>query len=537
MQSFRTHTIPLLAITSAVALLVSACGGGGPEASPTAPVQTGTVALSGSAATGLALGNATVNIKCAAGSGSTTTTAEGSYSVTLSNAALPCVLKVTSADNTTTYHSVAAGSGGGNVVANVTPLTELVVARATGMTPAQFFTSFTSAQSQVIAASSLQAAVAAVAQALNSALVLGEVNPLTSTLVPATPSNPNGGYAHDQLLDQLQAAITNAGTSLAGLTQIVAAPPGNGGSSLGAALESSLAASLADGFFDLFEEDQNVWVLSRAFASGAPVNGIYNVQFRGYTQSGNQWQSYDRDTTWDDRYLSSNGWVSSGSLTDGTLRQTGQNNFQFQQGGGALVENFVIQTTSPTTLNLDMVDPSLSGTVTLPSGAQLFNFSVTIGQDLYELNGGTGFGGITTLDQFRSNYGSTGNYLTWMSGGTPDQLGWRFGPDGTLLLYTGVDPYCEGPSCPVPVAAPTNGTWTMITRNGVQIMELNIPAAAGSVGLTTGEKIIYSVIPGGNVQEGIFSPAGKPAGGWTSYSRTAMNAILVAAGRLAVPAN
>lgn len=520
-----------------VAATLVACGGGGDTTKDSANAGT-SVTLSGSAATGLALGNATVAVKCETGSGNATTNAAGAYVVTLNNASLPCVLKVTSADSTVTYHSVAAGNGGGTVVANITPLTELVVAQATGMTPSQFFNNFTSAQSQAISDSSLQGAVTAVVQALNSAVSLGSVNPLTSELVPATTANPGGGDLHDQLLDQLQAAIANAGTTLTTLTQSLTTAGGGGDSpatNLGAALVSDIAAAVTGGFYNYDEEDEGVFVLSRVSASTPPVNGVYNVQFQGRTLAGAQWQTYVRNTDLDDRYLTAGGWVSSGSaLAGSTIQQTGTNTFQFRQGGGAIVD-FVINSSTPSQLNLSDVSFSFSGTATLPAGSRVFNFRSTLAQELYELNGGEGFFGVTSLSDFRTTYSSTGSYLTWMAGGTPDQLGWRFGPNGLLLLYTGVNPYCSG--CPEPVALTVNGSWTVVTRNNVQIMELTIPAAAGSTWLAAGEKIIYSVIPGGNVQEGIYSPAGTLEGEWLSFNQTAMNAILAALSRPPTPAN
>ncbi|KWF37800.1 hypothetical protein [Burkholderia pseudomultivorans] len=82
--------------------------------------NTQTVALSGTAATGAALASAPVTVSCAQGSATTLTDGGGNYRVTV-NAALPCVLTVTSGG--TSLHSLAYASG----TFNTTPETELML--------------------------------------------------------------------------------------------------------------------------------------------------------------------------------------------------------------------------------------------------------------------------------------------------------------------------------------------------------------------------------------------------------------------------
>ena len=96
---------------------------------------------------GAALPGATVSIKCAAGTGTATTAADGRYTLTLTGASLPCALRVVGTDGSV-FHSVVAGTGTtGTFVANITPLTELLVATATGASPGTFFDGFGSARS------------------------------------------------------------------------------------------------------------------------------------------------------------------------------------------------------------------------------------------------------------------------------------------------------------------------------------------------------------------------------------------------------
>lgn len=98
--------------------MLAACGGGGGGSSGSAAPST--VSSSGTAAVGRALSNATVNLSCAQGSGSTQTNAAGNYSLTI-NGVAPCVLSVQSNGNS--LRSVLPASGG---VSNITPLTTLL---------------------------------------------------------------------------------------------------------------------------------------------------------------------------------------------------------------------------------------------------------------------------------------------------------------------------------------------------------------------------------------------------------------------------
>ncbi|KFL53597.1 hypothetical protein ACVHYJ_31015 [Burkholderia pyrrocinia] len=82
--------------------------------------NTQTVSLSGTAATGNALASAPVAVSCAAGSATTLTDGGGNYRVTV-NAALPCVITVTSGG--TSLHSLAYAGG----TFNTTPETELIL--------------------------------------------------------------------------------------------------------------------------------------------------------------------------------------------------------------------------------------------------------------------------------------------------------------------------------------------------------------------------------------------------------------------------
>ncbi|HTR09185.1 MAG TPA: hypothetical protein VMJ11_21530 [Paraburkholderia sp.] len=103
-------------------MLLSSCGGNsciglGECGTASGPPP---VSISGTAATGKALANATVSLNCAQGAGTVLSDSGGNYAISF-NGAPPCIVTATSAG--TTLHSVAFAGG----VFNTTPETELVL--------------------------------------------------------------------------------------------------------------------------------------------------------------------------------------------------------------------------------------------------------------------------------------------------------------------------------------------------------------------------------------------------------------------------
>ena len=194
----------------AAAVLLASCGGGGGGSSASEP----SLQMSGTAAIGLALTNAVVEVKCATGTGSATTTGTGTYTVTIARGALPCVLQVTGAggaSNVVLRSVVAAGStdattGVTTAKANVTPLTELVVAQLAAALPGEFFSSFDGNAAALLTPARIADAGSTIATALkNAGIDLGGIDPLTGDLVAAT--NTTAGNAYDQILDALAAKV------------------------------------------------------------------------------------------------------------------------------------------------------------------------------------------------------------------------------------------------------------------------------------------------------------------------------------------
>lgn len=209
-----------IALTVSV-LALSACGGGGDSGGLAATPHAQTI--SGVVATGLPLAGAAVNLTCASGSGTATTAADGSYSVTVKGGSLPCVLTASNSDSTIVLHSVVPGSGanGTNATAQITPLTELLVAQLSGQDPAQFASSF--GQNSVVSAAAVSSAQSALASVLKSAGV--DPSSIGDFIGGTISAGSHQGY--DAVLDTLQSTIKSAGTSLSELSTAVANSTGS----------------------------------------------------------------------------------------------------------------------------------------------------------------------------------------------------------------------------------------------------------------------------------------------------------------------
>lgn len=204
-------------VAGAALAVLAACGGGGgsnPTGNETA------LKLSGTAATGLAIANAPVEAKCASGTGTATTSADGTYTLTIEGGSLPCVLQVAPGGGEP-LRSLIDGSGAGEATVNITPLTELIAAKAAGGDPAALFDNFDAAAQAKVSTAAVQEAVQAVVVALQGVIDLTGVDPIKDTLVAAT-SGVGTGNALDQKLDALQAALAAAQTTLAEVTTAVA---------------------------------------------------------------------------------------------------------------------------------------------------------------------------------------------------------------------------------------------------------------------------------------------------------------------------
>lgn len=195
-----------LAALGAASLLV-ACGGGDTSAPlpvvPPAPVVTGSI--TGLAATGAALANATITARCVSGDPITgKTNADGTFVLEIkSTQTAPCLVQVSNGN--VTLYSFASASGR----INVTPLSDLVISRALGADPAAAFASFDAAKATALR-NGLDAAKAYV-----KALVIGQTgsapagDPITGVFAI--------GDATDKILDAVGQNLTASGQTYADL--------------------------------------------------------------------------------------------------------------------------------------------------------------------------------------------------------------------------------------------------------------------------------------------------------------------------------
>ena len=205
-------------LSSAVlAAILAACGGsGGDSSAGTNNALTGAV-VSGVAATGLAIANGQINLKCSAGSASSVKTlADGSYSIDVSKATLPCVVRVDFNDAATgapqSLHSLAQLAG----TVNITPVTDMLVANlsSTGVA-ADAFDKFDANEVKTYSAERIRTA----AQTTKTELLSKGIDvthlpddPIGTKLLAANSAKK--GDAHDAVLDEIQAKLHEQGKTL-----------------------------------------------------------------------------------------------------------------------------------------------------------------------------------------------------------------------------------------------------------------------------------------------------------------------------------
>lgn len=238
-MKLKTAFHSLAAAASAV-LLASCGGGGGGEAA--------SLQVSGTAATGAALASASVQVKCKAGDGTATTNTTGGYTITVSGGQLPCIVKVTGTTASgapIVLHSIVetgtAGAGSTTTAtANVTPVTEMIVAQIVGSMPAEAFADFDPSE---VTRDTVAAALTAIVDALKTAGIdLTGIDPLKAALVPATGTT--AGNAYDQLLDSLGDKVPPEALPLV-VAQIATAADSGSTTGLGDAMTAVAKGSLA----------------------------------------------------------------------------------------------------------------------------------------------------------------------------------------------------------------------------------------------------------------------------------------------------
>lgn len=218
-----------------------ACGGGDGSSGSQSQDKSTTLKISGTAATGAAMASAVINVLCAAGNATATSGTDGTYTASITNGTLPCVLSATSADGKTTLHSMLAGSGQtASVTANITPLSELLVAQFAGTDPKSFFDAF-GVSPKAVDPSAVVTAQKALAQALAAFIDISTVSDIVGGPLQAG-SGANGTAAnYDGVLDKLGAKLASAEIKLSDLTAAAAL----GGTNLSTIVNTVLAPAAA----------------------------------------------------------------------------------------------------------------------------------------------------------------------------------------------------------------------------------------------------------------------------------------------------
>jgi hypothetical protein len=123
----RFNKVFLACLVLGGSALLAACGGGGDDdSSPPAPAPApggAALTLSGTAATGKAINGGSLGVTCKSGTGTGTSSADGSFKVAVTNGVGPCLLKITPVGGVAMY-SMTSGSGAS---ANITPMTNMLV--------------------------------------------------------------------------------------------------------------------------------------------------------------------------------------------------------------------------------------------------------------------------------------------------------------------------------------------------------------------------------------------------------------------------
>ena len=273
------HSLFPSACAVLMAAALTACGGGG-SAAPAA-----TASVSGTAATGAAIASGTVTLKCVSGTTTAATTGtDGSFSIDVSSVTLPCVGRVDYKDAggaAQKLHTFISAAG----TANITPITELLVANVTGGTAADAFDKFDGTKAKVITVAQVKAAADAVKSYLKNTLGVDTTNlpddPVGSKFV-ATAGSTAGDKA-DKVLDDLAAKLKAGGKKLVDAAGDLA--KGGGGSTTGGSSPGTLVVT-------------NATKTSRngSFAvDGALFKNTDSSGYNGSTKDG----LFETETSWD----------------------------------------------------------------------------------------------------------------------------------------------------------------------------------------------------------------------------------------------
>lgn len=258
-----------LTLGLSMAALLTACGGGGGGGG--ANNSASGLTITGVAATGAAISSGSVEAICATGSATATTSANGTYSITISNGAQPCILRATDPISKLQLHSIVES---GSKIANITPVTDLVVANTLGDSPTNVFSNFGSAAQAKITSSNISTAVTriqAITASLGPEADLSGIDVMKGSLIAA--SADTSGDATDKKIDALMAALNAADKKIAELSAQVKTLTNSANA---AALTSGVVGDAVYGLANCpYARSGDLWILD--FIGSAPE--AWNANF------------------------------------------------------------------------------------------------------------------------------------------------------------------------------------------------------------------------------------------------------------------
>lgn len=174
------------------AIIVTGCGGGG-GGGTSGEIQ---IIVSGTAATGAAMDNADITLKCQKTTFTTSSNAQGKYSKSISSSELPCLLRATK--GTLQLHSVAALSIA-DITVNITPQTDLITSHLVGVDSITAFDANQTPDKSNLSASKISESINVVRQSIVALVNTDGYDPISLKF--------NIGDDYDEKLDQLQLSL------------------------------------------------------------------------------------------------------------------------------------------------------------------------------------------------------------------------------------------------------------------------------------------------------------------------------------------
>jgi hypothetical protein len=201
-----------LALVTAAAIGLSACGGGGGGSAVNASSP---AVLSGTAAVGTPIVGAVVSVSCANGLTATSqpTSSTGAWQVAVNTQAFPCAVQlnggtINGLQNLLQLHSIGLAAG----TLNVTPLTDLMVGLAThSPVPSGWFSAVRPANLSAVDVAALQNAFSLIVTLLNINQLGTTVNPMTTAFTPVA------GNVMDDTLAALTATLNSVNVTYSAL--------------------------------------------------------------------------------------------------------------------------------------------------------------------------------------------------------------------------------------------------------------------------------------------------------------------------------